>query len=55
MDENFIHLVERLVLEHVAMSLLDASFMAFLKTEQVLVLPVNEEVLATVGLHPDLG
>ena len=54
MDETFYHLVEWFKFKHVPMGLLDTSFVALLETEQVLVLPVDQKFLATVGLHPHL-
>ena len=48
------HLVKRLELEHVAISLFNAGFVALLKAQQILVTPVDEKFLATVGFHSDL-
>ena len=54
MDDTCYHLVERLEFKHVPMGLLDTSFVTLLEAEKVLVLPVYQKLLATIGLDPHL-
>ena len=49
-----LYLIERLELKQVAISLFNTCLVAFLEAVQVLVLPVYQELLATVGLYSSL-